>query len=157
MKSTAKVSFTQCVSKSMSDNNSAVQRQNVPFEHQNWPSTPSRMAYDHDWIWSNAPEATGDLTGLSLGPFIPDNLNQFQNTFSYDIGTVTDMSSSKSPDSEIRSGYESASDTGALDLSLQLFCSSRSSLSPGVLYNDTHHKFGPVLSLCKLDTIQTPE
>lgn len=116
---------------------------------QNWPSTPSWMANDED-LWQDSLEATRGFAGLSPGPLFPNSPDQFGSSFSFDIGNATDATSSTdSPESEAFYGIDHLMDTGVPDLSLQLFHRSRNHLSPGVLYNDTHHKFSPVLSLCK--------
>ncbi len=108
------------------------------------------MANDES-LWPDHLEATGSFTGLTPGPFFLENLEQFDNSFPLDVGNATDATSStESPQSEMSSGIEYLSRTGQPDFSLQLFHNSRSQLSHGVLYNDTHHKFGPVLSLCEL-------
>lgn len=117
------------------------------FEIQNWPSTPSWIANDEN-LWQDPLEAAGSFAGLSPGPLFSNSPDQFGNPFSFDIGNATDATSSTdSPDSEILSDIEHLSQTGDPNLSLQLFQGSRNHLSYGVLYNNTHHKFSPVLSL----------
>jgi hypothetical protein len=125
------------------------------FELQNWPSTPSWVA-NNNRLWQDPLEVSGSLSGLSPGPLFPNSPDQYGSSFAFDIGHVSDATSSTAnPNLSLLSGIEHLSETDGEDLSLQLFRGSRNQLSHGVLYNDTHHKFSPVLSLCKLTSVGT--
>jgi hypothetical protein len=107
------------------------------------------MAND-DSLWQDSLENPRSFAASSPGPLFPNSPDHLGNTFSLALGGATDATSSTdSLEPEMLSDIERSSEISQPYLSLQLFQGSRNPIPHGVLYNDTHHKFSPVLSLCK--------
>ena len=105
---------------------------------------------NNDSLWQDPLETTRSFAASSPGPLFPNSPDHLGNTFSLDFGGATDATrSTDSPESEMLSDIECSPEINQPYLSLQLFHGSRNPIPHGVLYNDTHHKFSPVLSLCK--------